>query len=196
MNNYAFTPRRQAALRKAQLISARKRAAQGHKLKATAARGSGLTGLQNNTRPYLRTNKLSTTVGVNSGTVIPGTRKRIAIGAYARVETIDKKNTALDKVVRRGGKGLAPAGTKRRAAVNKLKKHIKIQNPAIRVNVGGAQARLGTSRDAGPTIIVRKGQHKVSRKSSKTAVAKYNTRMTKIQSTKVSKPRPQRRGKK
>lgn len=196
MSNYAFTPRRQAALRKAQLISARKRAAQGNKLKATSPRGSGLTGLQNNTRPYLRTNKLSTTVGVNSGTVIPGTRKRIAIGAYARVETIDKKNTALDKVARNGGKKLAPTGTRRRAVINKVKKHVSISNPALRVNVGGAQARLGTSRDAGPTIIVRKGQHKVSRKNSKSAIKKYNTRMTKIQSTKIGKPRPQRRGKK
>lgn len=194
MTIYRFTPARQAALRKAQLISARKRAAHGKHV--ASARGSGLTGLQNNTRPYLRTNKLSTTVGVNSGTVIPGTRKRIAIGAYARVETIDKKNTALDKVVGKGGKKLAPAGTTRRKIINRVKKHVSINSPALRVNVGGAQARLGTSRDAGPTLIVRKGQHKVPRKASKAAIKKYNTRMTKIQSTKVGKPRPQRRGKK
>lgn len=129
MTIYRFTPARQAALRKAQLISARKRAAHGKHV--ASARGSGLTGLQNNTRPYLRTNKLSTTVGVNSGTVIPGTRKRIAIGAYARVETIDKKNTALDKVVGKGGKKLAPAGTTRRKIINRVKKHVSINSPAL-----------------------------------------------------------------
>lgn len=189
---YNFTPKRRAALAKAQFKSAQARKGTGKK-PAIPSRGVGITGLKNNTRPYVRANKLSTTVGVNSGTVIPGTRKRIAVGLYARVETIDRKNTRGDKAVRSAARVLAPTGTKRRSVVDKIKRNVKVSNPAIRVNAGGAQARLGTSRSAGPTVIIRKGQHKTPRAKSKAGIKKYDSSMSKLKGAKTSTARPQRR---
>ena len=92
---WAGTPAQRAALRKAQLASARAR--KGRAVARTrrfyssspAKRGVGVAGLQRNTVPYARINKRSGTVGVNSGTVIPFTGKRIAVGGYIRLENIN-----------------------------------------------------------------------------------------------------------
>ncbi len=160
-------------------------------------RGVGLTGLKQNTIPHLRISKRSTTVGVNSGTFIPGTNKRIVIGNYARIEHVGKtkydqrKESLLAKAM--------PKGSKRDLLGKHVKKHVKLDNPAIRYSTPGTssrhgvQARLGTSRHAGPTLIVRRGKHKTSQPSSKSGVKNYNKRMDQIAGRKVSKPRPERR---
>jgi hypothetical protein len=151
-------------------------------------RGTGVAGLKKNTTPYLRVNKRSQTLGTNTGTIIPFTQKRIAIGSYIRVENTNRKN-ALDATLGRVGNKVAPRGTKRGAARKWIKESVHIDNPGLRANVGRAQVRLGTSRNAGPTIILRKGQHKTFEKKSRGGIKMYNTRMTTIR-----KRRKARRG--
>ena len=159
------------------------------------SRGKGVKGLRSNAIPYARVNKRGSTVGVNSGTIIPGTSKRVVIGGYARVETMNR-HTAVDKVI--AGRKAKLLGTGRRAKVVKhstafLKKHGVIRNPALRMNVSGAQARLGTSRKGGATVIVRRGSHKTSTGLSRKGVQRYDKRMGTIAGRKAKKPRPQRR---
>lgn len=150
-------------------------------------RGVGVLGLKKNTTPYLRVNKNSQTLGTNTGTIIPFTSKRIAIGSYVRVENTTRKN-ALDATLGRAGNRLAPKGTRRGAARKWISDSVSVDNPGLRADVGGAQVRLGTSRRAGPTIIVRRGKHKTFQMKSKNGIRMYDTRMTKIK-----KRRKQRR---
>jgi hypothetical protein len=251
---YVFTPARRAALRKAQLASAKKRkknpiqrhgksvgmaaakayldggpasaadvagrkatgiAMRGAKKGVTRAvkphlpksinqvkvgtgvgRGTGIKGLRKNTIPYARVNKRSSTVGVNAGTIIPGTKKRIVVGGYGKIESINK-HTAVDSAIAGRKAKLFPTGTRRRKAASRthgfLKHHGVLKNPATRLNVSGSQVRLGTSRVAGPTVIVRRGGHKTAQPISKKGVQKYNSRMSVIAGKKAKKPRPQRR---
>jgi ribosome modulation factor len=158
-------------------------------------RGEGFKGLRHNTVPYVRVNKRSQTIGLNAGTIIPGTKKRIVFGGYSRIESTTNK-TAVDRFVAKGVSKVFPMGTNRGKVVAYAKKNFSVTNPAIRGTVGGAQVRLGTSRGAGPTIIVRRGKHKTSQAKSQTGVAKYDNQMRKIagqRSAKIKKPRPQRR---
>ena len=162
-------------------------------------RGTGLSGLRKNTIPYARINKRASTVGVNAGTIIPGTRKRIVIGGYGRVESINR-HTAVDKAIAGRKAKLMPAGSRRARLAPKagkfLKRHgLMPRNPATRVNIGGSQTRLGTSRKGGPTIIVRRGSHRVSQNKSKIGVRSYDKRMGTIagHKAKTKVARPQRR---
>lgn len=157
-------------------------------------RGSGVKGLKQNAVPYVRVNKRSQTVGVNAGTIIPGTKKRIVLGGYARLESTTK-TTGVDKAITAGSKKVLGTGTKRSKIVGAVTKRVSIATPAVRASAGGAQVRLGTSRMAGPTVIVRRGKHKTPSSKSSAGVAKYQSRMNTIAGTKAKKPRPQRRKK-
>lgn len=147
--------------------------------------------------PYVRVNKRSQTIGHNTGTgVIPGTGgRRIVTGHYLRVEST-KKKTAVDRFVDKSVAKVFPTGTRRGKTVAYARKNFQITNPAVRGSVGNAQVRLGTSRGAGPTVIVRRGKHKTAQPKSQVGVSKYDASMSKIagkRSTGVKKARPQRR---
>lgn len=160
-------------------------------------RGEGLKGIKKNVVPYVRANKRSQTAGFNTGTIIPFTRKRIVFGGYARLENTTKNN-AFDKMLSKAADQIAPNGTRAGKIRNYFNKNVTIANPAIRAAVGGAEVRLGTSRGAGPTIILRRGRHKTSRQASYKAIKRYDTHIRKIHAARAKKkrPRPQRRGKK
>lgn len=194
---YVMTPARAAALRKAQLASARARkgrrlAGRRHYSSNPAARGQGVAGLRRNVTPYARINKSSSTIGVNTGTVIPFTKKRIAFGGYFRVENTNKR-TAVDRFISKGANAIAPRGSTLGNVRQWAGKNVHIDNPAIRANIGGAQVRLGTSRRAGPTLIIRKGKHQARFTKSKSGIKRYNKRMRTI--TPKKKSRRQRRRK-
>ena len=161
-------------------------------------RGVGVGGLKKNFIPHARISKKSVTVGFNTGAFVPGSNKRVVIGNYARIESVNKKGS-LDKAASKVLKKLAPERSKRGAVVRHIKQNAKLDNPAIRYSSPGTasregiQARLGTSRKAGPTIIVRRGTHKRTKAESKSGIKSYNKSMRTIQGKKVSQPRPTRR---
>ena len=195
------TPGQWAAIRKAQAASVRARRKirlanpknRGRAPKRVN-RGIGVAGAKRNFTPYIRVNKRSQTIGYNTGTIIKGTNRRIVTGKYVRIETTTKK-TPLDTALGNVMKKVAPQGTKRGYTRDYFKKNVVVTNPAIRAVVGrNAEVRLGTSRKAGPTIIVRRGKHKISEQAAKRAIRRYDTNARKLNSKKkVSKPRPQRR---
>lgn len=194
---HVMTPARKAALRKAQLAAVRaKKRARLAKNKGRAPRranrGEGVTGLTKNFVPYVRVNKRSQTGGFNVGTIIPGTNKRIVIGGYSRLENTNKNNM-LDRALGGIGSVVAPKGTSRRKVMDYFKRNVTVTNPALRGRFGGAEVRIGTSRGAGPTLIVRRGRHKVSQSGSQKAIKRYDTQARKLNARRVSKPRPQRR---
>jgi hypothetical protein len=158
-------------------------------------RGVGLSGLKQNTVPYIRVNKRSQTIGVNAGTRIPGTHKRVVVGGYSRLEST-RKQTGVDRVAGRAVGKIAPPNTRRGKTVAAFRNNFAVTSPAVRGSVKGAQVRLGTSRGAGPTLIVRRGKHKTPQAKSQTGIAKYDASMRKIAGAKsggVKKARPQRR---
>jgi hypothetical protein len=144
--------------------------------------------------PYARVNKRSQTVGYNVGAKIPGTGKRIVTGQYVRVENV-RRQTAVDRFVAKGVKKVAPPHTKQGKALGAIKKNVSINNPSVRAKVGGHQVRLGTSRGAGPTVIIRRGKHKTPQLKSKKGVQAYDKRMRTVAGQKAAgiKHRPQRR---
>jgi hypothetical protein len=146
-------------------------------------------------------NKRSVTVGGNAGTIIPGRNSRVVLGGYARLENT-KRKTPVDKALDRALTKAAPWGSKRSKARKWLKKNVQIvQTPTGRIQLGEGkkayQARFSTSRSSGPTLVLRKGQHKTSKAKSNSGVRKYNRRMHTIQKARGSNvvPRPERRGK-
>lgn len=159
---------------------------------AANRRGTGIAGLKKNTIPYARVNKRSQTVGVNAGTIIPGTKKRVVVGGYVRVESTTK-TTGVDKAVAAGVKRVAPKGTKRGVLAGAVQSKAVLVNPAVRGSIKGSQVRLGTSRSAGATVIVRRGKHKTAQPKSASGVQKYDRRMRTIAGAKVKQPRAQRR---
>ena len=167
-----------------------------NKAASRQARGVGITGLKKNLIPYARVSKKSATVGANTGTFIPGTNKRVVFGQYARIETVNK-TTKIDRGLKKLGAKIAPEGTRRALVGKHIRKNVKLDNPAIRYSTPGTrsregiQARLGTSRKAGPTLIVRRGQHKRLQSQSKSGIKAYNKAVNKAK--KQSKPRPTRR---
>ncbi len=194
---HVMTPARQAALRKARLAAIRsKRLKRLSRNRGRAPkrenRGEGFSGLVRNTVPYVRANKRSQTTGFNAGTIIPGTNKRIVFGGYTRFENTNRKNT-IDNFIGKIGSSLAPKGSRTRSVVNYFKKNVSVTNPALRAKLGGAEVRLGTSRGAGPTIILRRGKHKVSESASRRSIKRYDTQARKLHARKARKSRPQRR---
>lgn len=151
-------------------------------------RGVGTKGAKKNFVPYLRINQRSQTGGYNVGTAIPNTGKRIVTGAYIRLENI-KRGGVITSAIRRA----SPPGTLRGKARRYFNENVTISNPALRANVGRAEARLTTGRTgSGPTITIRKGKHKVPQKLSKAGIKEYDLRMKKIRKDQ-KKPRRQRR---
>lgn len=196
---YVFTPARAAALAKGRKVSAQRRRGRARLSRGRSyssnpvARGVGLAGVRKNFVPYFRVNKRSQTAGFNAGSIIPRTKKRIVIGSYIRVENTTRHG-AIDRALGKTGNAVAPRGTKRGAVRKYFKENVSITNPAVRANVPGGQARLSTSRGAGPTIIYRRGKHKTPQTLSQKGVKKYDARMKAIAGQKVKKRRPQRRG--
>lgn len=195
MSGYVFTPARQAALRKAQAASAANRRARGIRNSRriygqTKNRPTGVKGLRSTFTPYARANKRSQTLGYNAGTIIPGTKKRIALGAYVRLENTTRK-TAVDRTLNKAAYKYLGKNTKRSKAAGYIKKNVKVGAPNVRVKIGGAQTRIGTSRNAGPTVIVRRGTHKAPVNKSYSGVRKYEAATAKRK--KKSKSRKQRR---
>lgn len=192
---YVFTPARRAALKKAQSVSAAKRKGRrkpGTRRRYTSnlgKRGEGFTGLRKNAIPYLRANKRSQTTGFNAGTVIPGTKKRIVLGGYVRVENTGRKG-AIDAALKRSGNIVAPRGTKRGAVKGYLKNSVTFKNPGIRANVRGHTVSLGTSRGAGPTIIIRRGRKPTPISKSRAGIQRFDKNVNQ----RVGKTRMQRRG--
>lgn len=196
---YVFTPARQAAWRKAVAASAAKRRgtrrprARRRYSSNPVKRGQGYTGLRKNFTPYVRLNKRSQTIGYNTGTVIPGTGKRIAFGNYVRLESTNKRNNPVDRAFDKVSSRFATSG--KPAAVKRyFRDNVEIKNPAVRANIPGGQLRLGTSRGGGMTLIARRGKHKALERKARSGVRKYDTRMKTIAGLKARKPRPQRRG--
>ena len=142
--------------------------------------------------PYARVNKRSQTVGYNYGMKVPGTGKRFVTGSYARLENV-KRQTATDRFVAKGVKKFEPPHTKQGKALGFVTKHVSINNPAIRSKGLKHQVRLGTSRGAGPTLIVRRGKHKTAQPKSKKGVQAYDRRMRVIAGQKAGPVRRQRR---
>jgi hypothetical protein len=204
--NYVFTPARRAALAKARLRAIEVNKARGAETRRRsrrqysndpAKRGQGFAGLKRNFVPYARVNKGSGTGGFNVGTVIPGTGKRIVFGGYSRIETMNRLTT-VDRMISKKANQLMPFGTKRGAVRTFWNKKVSINTPTVRVKMGGGEARLGTSRRHGPTLIFRKGQHKVVAAKTFGGTRRYKRKMNTIQNAKArtkKKPRRQRRGK-
>lgn len=194
---HVMTPARKAALRKAQMAAVRaKRRAhlarnKGHAPKPEN-RGIGIKGVKQNFVPYVRANKRSQTGGFNVGTIIPGTRKRIVVGGYTRLENTHKHNF-LDTALGSVSSKVAPRNSNRRKVMDFFKKNVTVTNPALRASIGKAEVRMGTSRGAGTTIVVRRGRHKVSQNASMKAIKRYDTHARKLNAKRAGKPRPQRR---
>jgi hypothetical protein len=164
------------------------------KASTRANRGEGKKGLKANFVPFLRTNKRGTTVGYNVGTYIPGTNKRFVRSSTYRIENSTRKPNSIDRALARATDIVAPRGTRRGAARNYLRKNVIVTNPAFRAALGpNAEVRLGTSRGAGPTVIVRRGRHKISQQASRKAIKRYDTNARKLNARRATKPRPQRR---
>ena len=198
------TAKQIAAQRKATAASARarrgrgvgaRRFPKGFRVGRGGNRGSGVAGLKKNATPYVRVNKRSQTSGFNTGTIIPGTKKRIVIGGYFRLENTNRKG-AIDRAMGRAANGVLPHGTKRGQARKYLKDNVTITNPAVRAKVGGAEVRLASSRGAGPTVVIRRGKHKTNQKASQAGIKKYDNAVRKraAKAAKKRKSRLQRRG--
>lgn len=198
-SGYVFTPARQAAWRKAVEASANKRRGKHINRRRRryssnpVKRGQGYTGLRKNFTPYVRVNKRSQTLGFNTGTVIPGTGKRVAFGNYIRLESTNKSKNPVDRAIGRISGSFAKSG--KPAAVKKyFRDNVEVRSPAVRANIPGGQLRLGTSRSGGMTLIARRGTHKALERKARGGVRRYENRMRTIAGSKVKKPRPQRRG--
>lgn len=157
----------------------------------TKTRGSGLKGLKKNAIPYVRVNKRSQTVGINAGTVIPGTSKRIVVGGYGRLEST-AKHTNIDKINAKAMARVFPKGSRQAKGLDFLKKNVSVTKPSVRAKLGNAQVRLGTSRGAGPTVIVRRGNHKTGAGKSTAGMKAFDTQIRKSKAKKKKK-RPARR---
>lgn len=186
------SPAQKAALVKARTASARVRrsGSRRHYSSNVNKRGSGTSGLRKNFIPYIRVNKRSQTSGFNAGTVLPGTGKRLVLGGYVRLENTSRKG-GIDKAISKAGMKAMPYGTKRGKVRTYLSNNVSVTNPAIRASVGKHQVRLGSSRGAGPTIILRRGKHPTPQKKSLAGIKRYDQRTRTV--AKAKKRRAQRR---
>jgi hypothetical protein len=161
--------------------------------RAVKGRGSGVKGFKANFVPYARVNKRSQTAGFNAGSVV-SKKHRVVTGAYIRIESTTH-HTAADKIAGKAAGKVLPTTSRRGRAARAFKKNFSVNNPALRGTLGGHQARLSTSRGAGPTVVIRRGKHKTPQAKSAAGVAKYDTRMRAISGKRAAgvKKRPQRR---
>lgn len=161
--------------------------------RAVKGRGKGVAGFKANFVPYVRVNKRSQTVGFNAGSVVHP-RKRIVVGAYARVESTTK-HTTTDRIVGKTASKVLPTTSRRGRVARTFKRNFSVNNPALRATGSKAQARLSTSRGAGPTVVIRRGRHKTSPAKSAAGIKSYDTRMRAISGKRAAgvKKRPARR---
>lgn len=155
--------------------------------------------------PYGRASLRSQSFGVNTGTNISKTR-RVSAGFYIRLER--KAPSKLEKGITSAHRNSI------NAVVKKLSPHEKVEpfvekavrgviSSQVRKHIGGerqvgnknAFARLGTSRGGSPSIIVRRGQTKVSAPKRGAGIHQYNSDMAALQGSraKAKVPREQRR---
>lgn len=156
--------------------------------------------------PYARASLRSQTVGINAGTNL--TRKyRVSVGGYARIER--RQATLVESAIRntndRAVKGLVNKISPSEkldplveAGVRKAQQRIIRKVTGGQHNIGrNASARVGTSRVGLPSVVIRKGSHKVSDKSRNAGIDKYKAQMTGIKQARAAAKvsRPQRRKK-
>lgn len=164
--------------------------------KAPKAKGSTKGGSNRNSGfiPYARFNKRSQTAGFNRGAKITK-HHRVVVGSYVRIEST-RRHTATDKIAGKAAGRIFPKGTRRGRAASAFKSNFSINNPALRgTTKKGNTIHLGTSRGAGPTVVVRRGRKRTSQAKSAAGVRKYDTRMRAISGAKAAKvkKRPARR---
>lgn len=166
----------------------------GTKVKASKPRkATGSVNRNSGFVPYARVNKRSQTAGFNRGAKITK-HHRLVVGGYARIEST-RRNTATDKVAGKLAGRVIPAHTRRGKVARAFKNNFSVNNPALRATRGKYQARLSTSRGAGPTVVIRRGKHKTSKAKSAAGIKAYDTRMRAISGKKAAgvRKRPQRR---
>ena len=183
----------------------------------SAARGAGFTGLKKNTVPYARVSTGGTTVGINAGTIIPGSGRRVVAGGYFKLESATqykRQKFASDLLLTRqltkmavrkgiGGKnGLGPIATKymsraERAGVRAGPKALSDTLAGHRMDIAGgkAQVRFTSTRKYNPTITIRRGRHKTSSNLSQKGTVTFNKHIEALNRKRDRgyKPRPQRR---
>lgn len=154
--------------------------------------------------PYARVSPHSATAGWNGG-VNASKKYRVQAGFYVRVERRGK--TKIQKQIEAKDNAFIGAIVNKITKDEKLQPYVeqgvrkarmKIVNKAIggQYNLPGGKAsgRLTTSMGGLPSVTVRKGQSRVSKKDRGRAIADYNTRMNQVlKGRQVKKPRPQRR---
>lgn len=179
-------------------------------------RGQGWAGLRANTVPYARVNVRGQTAGINTGTLIPGTHRRVAGGAYLRLEDTRRKTAPTRFAEAKGHQWLMTRSPKTRKVIRAVTPYLHnmrvsttkqlrwgIPNPGMHgKGVRGAEVRIGTSRRAGPTVIIRRGQTKTPAWKSAKGIQSYNRDINYITernrrwaTTSRRKARPQRRRK-
>ncbi len=156
--------------------------------------------------PYARASLRSQTVGLNAGTNL--TRNyRVSIGGYARIER--RSSSQVESAIRNTNDKAINRITKKLSPSEKLEPLVeagvrKAQQRAFRKVLGGqhdlgkgVSARVGTSRLGLPSVVLRKGTHKVGDKKRNAGIDRYNSRMQGIKQTRAAAktPRPQRRKK-
>lgn len=179
--------------------------------KPTSRRGVGLRGFKRNFVPYVRLSTSGTTVGYNAGTIIPGTKntRRLVTGAYFRIEHTDlygRQKVASTALIAKPKvkRFLRLVGLEKK--VNDAVKSAKANAPrkitdtvgGTRVDVGGAQVRVTSSRKFNPTITIRRGPHKVGYKKANAGIRDFNNHIAVLngkKAVKKKKSRPQRRKK-
>lgn len=183
----------------------------------SAARGAGFTGLKKNTVPYARISTGGTTVGVNAGTIIPGTGRRVVGGGYFKIEHVSqykRQKVASDILLTRqlvkmgmrkgvgGQNGLGPVATKymSRAEKSAMRAGPKAASDLLaghRMDIAGgkAQVRFTSTRKYNPTLTIRRGRHKVSPNLSQKGTVTFNKHIEALnrKRDRTYKPRPQRR---
>lgn len=147
--------------------------------------------------PYVRVSPRSATAGVNAGTKIPGRHLRVSVGGYVRIE--NTKKSELEKRLRAGYNEKLEKFSPHEAATPLIKQGIgravnRVIAGQVQLKGGAASARVGTSRNLMPSVVVRRGSSKVTAKKRAAAISDYNRAIAAGQ--KIKGMRPQRRGKK
>lgn len=153
----------------------------GRWTRAAGALTSGAKTSRVSAVPYARVSPRSVTGGINAGTKL-GSKHRIVVGGYARIERTTTTNTEKQiKQALDNASPLAKFGLKKI-----MSKQAKIGN--------NASAHLGTSSSGLPSVIIRKGISKVPGDKRAKGIEKFNAAMARnAAGKKVKKSRPQRR---
>lgn len=163
---HVMTPARKAALKKAQAAAIRSRRRyrlsknRGHAPKASN-RGIGVSGLKKEFHAIRSRQQAQPNYRLQCRNDHSWDGQAHRLWRVQSCRDTHRHNS-LDMMIDRATSSIAPKGSRQRNAMKFLKKNVAVSNPTIRAKIGGAEVRLGTSRGAGPTIIVRRGRHKIS----------------------------------